>query len=130
MSATKSRRRGAGAPKQRVKVVGLNDVALEVIARQQHIEEFVFNLHRRDAMVIQHGVEAIRRIAGIPDFTFHHLRHTVSTLVASQSSLATAKIVLGHSDIRTTLRYTHPSLAEQRETVTKLGTHIRGLASI
>ena len=80
-------------------------------------------------MIIYHGVQAIRRITGIQDFTFHRLRHTVSTIVASQSGLATARIVLGHADLSTTLRYTHPSVAEQRETVTKLGTYIRGLAS-
>lgn len=127
LGATKSRRRGTSASKQRFKVVGLNSIAHDIIGRQLHIEEFVFNLHRRDVMVIQHGIEAVRRIAGIPDFTFHHLRHTVSTIVASQSSLATARIVLGHADLRTTLRYTHPSMAEQRETVTKLGTYIEAV---
>ena len=129
LASTKSRRRGPAASKQKVKVVGLNEVALEVIGRQPGQDEFVFDLHRRDPMVVQHGVEAIRRLAGIPDFTFHYLRHTVSTIVASQSGLATARIVLGHADLSTTLRYTHPSLTEQRETVTKLGTYIRGLAS-
>lgn len=128
LASTKSRRRGA-ASKQRVKVVGLNEVALEVVGRQRSRDDYVFALHRRDPMAVQHGVEGIRRLTGIEDFTFHHLRHTVSTLVASQSGLATARVVLGHSDIRTTLRYTHPSMAEQRETVTKLGTYIRGLAS-
>jgi len=124
-ASTKSRQRGPTAQKQRTKVVTLNDVAREVIGRQPGQDEFVFDLHRRDPMVIQHGVEAIRRITGIHDFTFHHLRHTVSTLVASQSSLATARVVLGHSDLRTTLRYTHPSAADQTETVTKLATYLR-----
>ena len=129
LASTKSRRRGNGAPKQRVKLVALNDVALEIISRQHGKDGYVFDLHRRDAMVIQHGVEAIRRLAKIPDFTFHHLRHTASTLVASQSSLATAKAVLGHADVRTTLRYTHPSMADQKASVTKLGTKIRYLTS-
>ena len=129
LASTKSRRRGPAASKQKFKVVGLNDLARDIISRQPVRDDYVFELHRRDAMVIYHGVQAVRRITGIQDFTFHHLRHTVSTLVASQSSLATARVVLGHADLRTTLRYTHPSMAEQRETVTKLGTYLRELAS-
>ena len=129
LSETKSLRRGPSVSKQRVKIVTLNELAREIVARQQGRDDHVFELRRRDAMVIYHGVQAVRRITGIQDFTFHHLRHTVSTLVASQSSLATARVVLGHADLRTTLRYTHPSMAEQRETVTKLGTYLRELAS-
>jgi integrase len=129
LASTKSRLRGPSASKQRVKVVGLNDIAFDIIGRQPIRDDYVFDLHRRDVMVIQHGVEAVRRITGIKDFTFHHLRHTVSTLVASQSSLATARVVLGHADLRTTLHYTHPSSAERAEAVTKLGTYLRGIVS-
>ena len=129
LSETKSRRRGRTASKQKVKIISLNELAREIIARQGGHDDHVFDLYRRDPMVIFYGVLAIRRIAGIHDFTFHHLRHTVSTIVASQSSLATARIVLGHADLRTTLRYTHPSMAEQRETVTKLGTYLKALTS-
>ncbi len=129
LASTKSRRRGNGVPKQKVKVVALNDLALEIIARQHGEDGYVFKLHRRDPMAVQHGIEGLRRLTKIHDLTFHHFRHTASTLVASQSSLATARIVLGHADLRTTLRYTHPSMAEQRTSVTKLGTKIRDLAS-
>lgn len=120
---------GAGAPKHQIKVVGLSALARSVIDRQPPGGEYVFPLHRRDVSVIQHGVEAVRRIAGIPDFTFHHLRHTVSTLIASENSLATARAVLGHADLKTTVRYTHPSLADQRDAVTKLGTYLERLES-
>ena len=128
LSATKSRRRGA-VSKQRYKIVSLSPLARAIITRQPERDEYVFPLHRRDVMVIQHGIEAIRRLAGIPDFSFHFLRHTASTLIASQTSLATAKVVLGHADLKTTLRYTHPSLDEQRAPVTKLGTYLEGLSS-
>lgn len=129
LTSTKSRLRGPSASKQKFKVVGLNDIARDIIGRQPESVEFVFDLQRRDACALQHGVEAVRRISGITDFTFHHLRHTVSTIVASQSSLATARVVLGHADLRTTLHYTHPSRAEQAEAVTKLGTYLRGIVS-
>jgi integrase len=129
LASTKSRRRGPAASKQKFKVVGLNDLARDIISRQPVRDDYVFELHRRDAMALQHGVEAVRRLTGIFDFTFHHLRHTVSTFVASRSSLATARIVLGHADLRTTLQYTHPSRAEQAEAVTKLGTYLQEIIS-
>lgn len=127
MSETKSPRRRAAARKARAKAVVLNDMAQAVIARQRSTSEYVFPLHRRDPNTIFRSVQLIRKRTGITDFTFHILRHTASTIIASQSSLATAKIVLGHQDLRTTLKYTHPELAEQKKTVTNLGNYIRGI---
>jgi len=127
MSATKSRRRGAPS-KQRYKVVALNEIALGVVGRQPEMEDgYVFTLSRRHPNIMFYIAKAIREKSGIKDFTFHALRHTASTLISSQSSLAVARIVLGHADIQTTLRYTHPGLDEQRASVSKLGTHISGL---
>jgi hypothetical protein len=38
-----------------------------------------------------------------------------------------AKAILGHADLKTTLRYTHPGLAEQRASVAKLGAYLEDL---
>lgn len=47
--------------------------------------------------------------AGIKNFRFHDLRHTVGTrLVAGGSDLQTVKEYLAHSDLKTTQRYLHP----------------------
>ena len=47
--------------------------------------------------------------AGIQNFRFHDLRHTVGTrLVAGGSDLQTVKEYLAHSDLKTTQRYLHP----------------------
>lgn len=47
--------------------------------------------------------------AGIENFRFHDLRHTVGTrLVANGVDLQTVKEILAHSDIKTTQRYLHP----------------------
>jgi integrase len=49
------------------------------------------------------------RQAGIQNFRFHDLRHTVGTrLVAGGSDLQTVKEYLAHSDLKTTQRYLHP----------------------
>ena len=127
MSATKSRRRGI-ASKQRYKIIVLNDIARGIIGRQPESEDgYIFGLSRRHPNIMFYISKAIREKSGVRDFTFHALRHTASTLISSQSSLAVARIVLGHADIKTTLRYTHPGIEEQRASVSKLGTHISGL---
>jgi integrase len=82
----------------------------------------------RHGNVISRAVRKIRKTTGIKDFTFHQLRHTASTFVAEHSSLGTAKEILGHQDIKTTLKYTHPALKEKRRGVTKLETHLERLS--
>lgn len=126
ISATKSRRRGVS--KQKTKVVILNSIALEIITRQPITDDgFVFALRHRHPNAIFYVAQKVRELSGVKDFTFHALRHTASTIVSAQSGLATARIVLGHADIKTTLRYTHPGLGEQRASVAKLGDHLSGI---
>ena len=58
---------------------------------------------------IKTGFNRALQRAGIENFRFHDLRHTVGTrLVASGADLQTVKEILAHSDIKTTQRYTHP----------------------
>ncbi|MGB7297519.1 MAG: tyrosine-type recombinase/integrase [Candidatus Aminicenantales bacterium] len=128
MTETKSPRRVLGTRKAGTKTIVLNSAAREIIAGQKSSGDYVFALPRRDSNSVVRPVRMIRRLSGVKDFTFHQLRHTASTIIASESSLATAKAVLGHSDIRTTLKYTHPELDEQRKTVQKLGKRIRQMS--
>ena len=58
---------------------------------------------------IKSGFNKALERAGIENFRFHDLRHTVGTrLVASGVDLQTVKELLAHSSITTTQRYTHP----------------------
>lgn len=58
---------------------------------------------------IKTGFNKALKRAGIENFRFHDLRHTVGTrLVASGTDLQTVKEILAHSDIKTTQRYMHP----------------------
>ncbi len=59
---------------------------------------------------------------GIRDFHFHDLRHTfASHLVMAGVDLTTVKELLGHKDIKMTLRYAHLAPAHKAEAVKKLG---------
>jgi integrase len=123
ISATKSKRRGMS--KQRQKVVALNALALEIIERQPETPDgFIFAMRHRHPNSVFYVAQKIRELSGVKDFTFHMLRHTASTIIASQSSLATARAQLGHATLQTTLRYTHPGLEDQRASVAKLGDYL------
>jgi integrase len=117
----KYRRRGH-QKNDKVKVICLNSIAQGILNKQQSKDEFVFPIKRRQANVIRKVIARIRKMTKIGDFHYHQLRHTVSTMVASSTGLAVARLILGHSDIKTTIGYTHPGIDEQRKGVTKLDT--------
>jgi integrase len=64
--------------------------------------------HGRPIKSIRTAWESARERAGISEFRFHDLRHTVgSRILALTGDLVAAKEFLGHADISTTLRYMH-----------------------
>ena len=62
--------------------------------------------------------------AGIKDFRFHDLRHTVATrLVEKNIDLSVVKDILGHSKITTTQCYAHPVPQRELEAINILSTY-------
>lgn len=61
--------------------------------------------------------------AGIEDFRFHDLRHTfASYLVMAGVDIRTVQELMGHKDIKMTMRYSHLSKAHLLEAVNRVGT--------
>ncbi len=113
-------RRRIYSQNSKFKAICLNSIAQATLRKMKSQDDYIFPIKRRHPSVIRKTIARIRKLTGIKDFNFHQLRHTTATLVSSQVGLATAKMILGHSDIKTTLKYTHPEIEEQRKGVAKI----------
>jgi integrase len=72
--------------------------------------------------VLYQSFKRLCRREGLPDVTFHELRHTAATILAQRGAHPnTVQDILGHSDVTTTLRtYTHAWPHRHRDAATKL----------
>lgn len=57
---------------------------------------------------------------GLPKVGWHDLRHTSATLLHQHEPLRVAQEILGHSDLQTTLGYTHVLPGRQRDALKRL----------
>jgi len=63
----------------------------------------------KNPSALKRSFTTARRKAEINDFRFHDLRHTAATRMAENgASIVAVKEILGHADIRTTMKYFHP----------------------
>lgn len=72
--------------------------------------------------VLYQSFKRLLRREGLPDITFHELRHTAATILAERGAHPdTVRQILGHADISTTLRvYTHAWPGQTRSAATAL----------
>ena len=65
---------------------------------------------------------AILTEAGLPHHRLHAMRHTAATIMLEKGiALAVVKETLGHSDIRVTARYSHPSEELHEDAADRMG---------
>ncbi|MCX6799918.1 MAG: tyrosine-type recombinase/integrase, partial [Candidatus Falkowbacteria bacterium] len=72
----------------------------------------------------ENAIESLHRVcrkAGLRNIGWHTLRHTfASRLAANNIPIIAIKELLGHSDIKMTMRYAHLSSLELRRAITSL----------
>ena len=106
------------------RVIPMNDSLYEVLRRQpRHISSSsVFcNPDGTRFHDIRAGFETALREAGLDHIPIHALRHTfASNLVMSGVDIRTVQKLLGHKDIKTTMRYAHLAPDHLRSAVENL----------
>lgn len=105
--------------------VPLNSYALEILEEWHNhgsSNELVFYQNDGKALTtVQRQWEAISKLARIDNFRWHDMRHHfASRLVMASVDLNTVRELLGHSDIKMTLRYAHLAPEHKAQAVAKL----------
>jgi integrase len=97
--------------------VPMNDAVYAALSGRPGQREGRVFLSRNIRKAFDKAVEA----AKLEDFRFHDLRHTAARyLVMRGASLADVRAVLGHSDVKMTMRYAHLSPEHLRAAVARL----------
>ncbi len=116
------------AKSRKARHLPLNAEALDVLTRWKKQARkdgrLVFPSPKTGARMdnINSSWEELCEAAGLADFRFHDLRHSfASRLVMAGVDLNTVRELLGHSDIRMTLRYSHLAPDKLADAVAKLG---------
>ena len=89
---------------------------------QQSHDQYVFCHENGDPYDdIKSGFKGALKRAGIKNFRFHDLRHTfASRLVMAGVDIRTVQELMGHKDIKMTMKYSHLSDAHLRDAVKRL----------
>ena len=109
----------SGVPRK----VPMNSLVASTIKSIKQESDFVFCHPKTKDRIksVQIAFENARERAGIRDFRFHDLRHTAASwMIAAGIDLVTVKEILGHADIKTTMRYAHPTPENKRRAVNAL----------
>lgn len=99
------------------------DVLFKSIRKRDGLSSpYVFNCPGKSISEnVKFSFKAACRRAGIPEFRFHDLRHTfASHFVMRGGDLKALQEILGHSDIKTTMRYAHLSKAHKAAAINLL----------
>lgn len=102
---------GAGAKTSETRHVPLNPEALAVLEKWGRRPRLVYVFPGRDGKRmtdVKTAWQSILKAAGVSGFRWHDMRHDfASRLVMAGVPLNTVRELLGHSDIKMTLRYAH-----------------------
>ena len=73
----------------------------------------------KNIMEIKRAFKTALKTVGIEGLRFHDLRHLAAYRLVKVTDIVTASKILGHADVKMTLRYCHPSEKDKREAIEK-----------
>ena len=106
--------------------IPISDKLMEILKNQEKESDYVFiNPETGLPYVdIKKSFNKAKEEAGIKDFRFHDLRHTVATrLVEKGIDLLVVMDILGHTNIETTMRYAHPIPKRKQDAISVLNSY-------
>ena len=109
----------------RTRTIPLAQNVAAMLARRKRSEGYVFTLEKAvfDPHSMSEQLALASAKAGLPRITLHTLRHTFASQLAMKGvSIAVIQQLLGHTDIKTTMRYAHLSQNSLIEAVQQLET--------
>jgi integrase len=118
--------RGKGrGEKKKLRVIPLNDAAFDLLKGLRAVcngKGKVFSGRGLSSWAVGYNISKICDEIGLPDVTVHTLRHTFATRLAQRGDVNMEQVrkLMGHSDMKTTQRYSHLNDRALRETVKKL----------
>lgn len=109
-----------------IRIVPMNETLyreLKEISRDAESEYLFYNKKGEPFGNVRKSFDRALKIAGIEDFRFHDLRHTfASHLVMNGCDIRTVQQLMGHKDIKMTMRYSRLSRSHLQEAVERLDT--------
>ncbi|MEL7293624.1 MAG: site-specific integrase [Pseudomonadota bacterium] len=113
------------AKSKKKRTVPLNDTAFTMLSKwrnQNPNAEYVFVHEGKRVSFFQYPWQQLLKTAGIENFRFHDLRHHfASKLVMAGVDLNVVRELLGHADLKMTLRYAHLAPAHTAAAVQRIG---------
>jgi integrase len=120
-------REGAPTKNGESRSVPMNRTLREILRRHPRRLDTPYLFHHPDGKPfdqIDNSFSSVRRRSGIAYFRFHDLRHTfASHLVMAGVDIRTVQELLGHKDIKMTMRYAHLGPEHMRKAVEVLDGH-------
>ncbi|EGR0214096.1 site-specific integrase [Vibrio parahaemolyticus] len=113
------------AKSKKKRTIPMNDTVFNMLSqwRAQNLnEEYVFVHEGKQVSFFQYPWQNLLKAAGIENFRFHDLRHHfASKLVMAGVDLNVVRELLGHADLKMTLRYAHLAPAHTAAAVQLIG---------
>ena len=107
----------------KIRTIPLTSQLVEMLERKDQTNEYIFH-YRNKPLGHDYCLDALHNIcdkAGIRRIGWHKLRHTFASRLAENNvSIIAIKELLGHADIKTTMRYAHINLSVLQASVRSL----------